>query len=346
MARPLTELIARRNHHWLDDHHDLIAEHLPTLALQTDDERAAAIAGRIQHIEQTSGASIDEILTDLAEQAGAIAPGDHGARRTRPHRRRRPRLHSPGRTRVDRRARIRCRHHRHRPRRADPPGLPGHHRHAPQLPRPAHRRQRPELHSRASAPAPTIPNTLRCGGPPLPTLLRTAAPTTSPTMSPSPVAGRASGAPHWTGPISNDTVLSCSRRRSASRTVLAEPRIIGLRSRPSSSEHVISDPGSCWPLDQYLAPAILPGAVRQISDLSLSHICPTVRRLVHMKRKTATPRWAWSIAGPFGAIHIRGHPASGILVASYCAECQRRLFRGGGFACQTTAPNQTEGSDR
>ncbi|MFD6860523.1 hypothetical protein ACFWCF_24685 [Rhodococcus sp. NPDC060090] len=74
MARPLTELIARRNGEWLEAHHDTIAEHLPTLALQTDDERAHTIAGRIEHIHHISGATVDEIVTDLAQRAGATAP--------------------------------------------------------------------------------------------------------------------------------------------------------------------------------------------------------------------------------------------------------------------------------
>lgn len=74
MARPLTKLIARRNSEWLEAHHDTIAEHLPTLALQTDDERAHTIAGRIKHIHHISGATVDEIVTDLAQRAGATAP--------------------------------------------------------------------------------------------------------------------------------------------------------------------------------------------------------------------------------------------------------------------------------
>lgn len=74
MAKPLTELIARRNTAWLTEHEETITEHLPTLALQTDDERAQAIAGRIEHLHHLSGASIEEVVADLAEQAGATAP--------------------------------------------------------------------------------------------------------------------------------------------------------------------------------------------------------------------------------------------------------------------------------
>ncbi|MFI2562215.1 MobF family relaxase [Nocardia farcinica] len=74
MATPLTELIARRNTEWLAEHQETIAEHLPTLALQTDDERAQAIAGRLEHLHRLSGTSIDEIVADLAERAGATAP--------------------------------------------------------------------------------------------------------------------------------------------------------------------------------------------------------------------------------------------------------------------------------
>ncbi|MDO1482223.1 TraA protein, partial [Rhodococcus ruber] len=74
MAKPLTELIARRNTAWLTEHEETIAKHLPTLALQTDDERAQTIAGRIEHLHRLSGASIEQVVADLAERAGATAP--------------------------------------------------------------------------------------------------------------------------------------------------------------------------------------------------------------------------------------------------------------------------------
>ncbi|MBC2586919.1 MobF family relaxase [Rhodococcus aetherivorans] len=74
MAKPLTELIARRNTAWLTEHQNTIAEHLPTLALQTDDERALTIAGRIQHLHRLTGAAVEEIAADLADRAGATAP--------------------------------------------------------------------------------------------------------------------------------------------------------------------------------------------------------------------------------------------------------------------------------
>ncbi|MGW0021629.1 MobF family relaxase [Rhodococcus sp. NPDC003382] len=74
MAKPLTELIARRNTEWLEQHQETIAEHLPTLALQTHDERALTTASRIAHIQRLSDASVEEIVADLAERAGATAP--------------------------------------------------------------------------------------------------------------------------------------------------------------------------------------------------------------------------------------------------------------------------------